>query len=251
MEDPTSLGHNRTGMQMSPLHSEALLNAAREAQSQTQADAIEPDQPEALLMSEVRREYVNEADALGSVPPPGTVTGAIKSGAGMLTGKRLQVLIDKVAERLAYERGGTRLYDAALVKVTALAAGTPVSIERVKQFRNQEAEHAELLRQALIDLGADPTAQTPCADLVGVQSMGLMQAVADPRTSLVQTLSSLLAAELIDVASWEMLSRLARSMGHEELSARFDAALEQENEHLKTVAGWYEGLLTSDAKLLS
>jgi bacterioferritin (cytochrome b1) len=249
MEDPTALGHNRTGMQMSPLQSEALLNAAREAQSL--ADVTEPEQPEALLMSEVRREYVNEAEALGSVPPPGTVTGALKSGAGMLTGKRLQVLIDKVAERLAYERGGTRLYDAALVKVTALAAGTPVSLERVKQIRNQEVEHAELLRQALVDLGADPTAQTPCADLVGVQSMGLLQAVADPRTSLVQTLSTLLAAELIDVASWELLSRLARSMGHEDLSDRFDHALEQENEHLKTVAGWYEGLLTSDAKLLS
>ena len=249
MEDPTKLGHNRTGMQMSPYDSEALLNAARAA-----AAAVEPadtDQPEALLLAELRREYINEADALGSVPPPGTMSGALKSGAGMATGKRLQVLIDKVAERMAFERGGVRLYDAALVKVAALAAGTPVDLERVKQIRRQEAEHAELLRQTLIELGADPTAQTPCADLVGVQSMGLMQAVTDPRTSLPQTLSSLLAAELIDVASWEMLSRLAGSMGRDDLMERFDEAREQENEHLVTVSGWYEGLLTSDAKLLS
>jgi bacterioferritin (cytochrome b1) len=249
MEDPTKLGHNRTGMQMSPLQSEMLMKTAKDAARMI--DTVDPDQPEALLMAEVRREYVNEAEALGSVPPPGTLSGALKSGAALISGKRLQVFIDKVAERMAYERGGTRLYDAALVKVAAHAEGTPVTLERMKQIRNQEAEHAEILRQALLSLGADPTAQTPCADLVGVQSMGLMQSITDPRTSLVQTLSSLLAAELIDVASWELLSRLATSLGNDELARHFDRALEQENEHLRTISGWYEGLLNADAKMLS
>jgi bacterioferritin (cytochrome b1) len=251
MEDPTKLGHNRTGMQMSPLHAEMLRTSAQEAMIVSDASSDGVEQPEAMLLAETRREYINEADALGSVPPPGTLTGALKSGAGMITGKRLQVLIDKVAERMAYERGGTRLYDAALVKVLALAGGTPVTIERMKQIRDQEAQHAELLRQALVDLGADPTAQTPGADLVGVQSMGLLQSVTDPRTSLPQTLSSLLAAELIDVTSWEMLSRLARSLGHDTLAERFDEAIEHETQHLNTIAGWYEGLLNADSKLLS
>lgn len=249
MEDPTKLGHNRTGMQMSPLQSEMLMKTAQDAARII--DTTDAEQPEALLLAELRREYVNEAEALGSVPPPGTLSGALKSGAAMISGKRLQVFIDKVAERMAYERGGTRLYDAALVKVAAYGEGTPVTLERVKQIRNQEAEHAEILRQALLSLGADPTAQTPCADLVGVQSMGLMQSITDPRTSLVQTLSSLLAAELIDVASWELLSRLATSLGNDELAQHFDRALEQENEHLRTISGWYEGLLNADAKMLS
>jgi len=249
MEDPTKLGQNRTGLQMSPLHGEMLRKTVRDAS--VLADPEATAQPEAMLMAEVRREYVNEADALGSVPPPGTMTGIVKSGGAMISGKRLQIFIDKVAERMAYERGGTRLYDAALVKVVALAQGTPVTVERIKQIRNQEAEHVEMLRQALVSLGADPTAQTPCADLVGVQSMGLMQAITDPRTSLAQTLSSLLAAELIDVASWELLSRLATSLGNDELAERFDAALEQENEHLTTISGWYEGLINADAKMLS
>lgn len=251
MEDPTKLGHNRTGMQMSPLHGEMLLKSASDAAIIADASTEGIEQPEVTLMAETRREYINEADALGSVPPPGTIGGALKSGAGMITGKRLQVLIDKVAERMAFERGGTRLYDAALVKVIALADGTPVTVERTRQIRDQEAQHAELLRQALVDLGADPTAQTPSADLVGVQAMGLMQSVTDPRTSLPQTLSSLLAAELIDVTSWEMLSRLARSLGHDQLAERFDGALEQETQHLNTIAGWYEGLLNADSKLLS
>ena len=250
MEDPTTLGRNRTGMQMSQLQSEMLIEATRLAELEAEQPADELS-PESLLMAETRREYVNESDALGSMPPPATIKGAVKSGLGALAGHRMQVLIDKIAERLAYERGGTRLYDAALVKVLALAAGTPVNVERVKQIRNQEADHAEMLRLALISLGADPTAQTPCADLVGVQAMGLIQSVTDPRTSLPQTLSSLLAAELIDVASWEMLSRLAASCGQETLAGQFDQALEQEESHLETISRWYEALLNADVKLLS
>jgi len=60
-----------------------------------------------------------------------------------------------------------------------------------------------------------------------------------------------LAAELIDVASWELLERLAREMGQDAIADRFNHALQQENEHLVTISGWYEGLLNADAKLLS
>jgi bacterioferritin (cytochrome b1) len=249
MEDPTQLGRNRTGMQMSPLHSELLMQGAED--TEVLSDPAAATQPESTLAAELRREYVNDAEALGSMPPPATLKGAMKSGAGALANRRMQVLIDKIGERLAFERGGTRLYEAALVKVITLAEGTPVNVERVKQIRAQELEHAELLREALVQMGADPTAQTPCADVVGVQAMGLIQSVSDPRTSLAQTLGSLLAAELIDVASWELLSRLARSMNQEDLAIRFDHALQQENQHLETISRWYEALLMSESKLLS
>jgi rubrerythrin len=247
MEDPTKLGHNRTGMQISP------REAARQMRSMEEFDVeAAPDmQPETTLAAEMRREYINEADAIGSMPPPATVKGALKAGAGALTGTRTQVFIDKLGERLAYERGGTRLYDAALVKAVAAADGTPVTVERMKQIRNQEAEHAELLREAIESVGADPTVQTPSADLVGVQAMGLMQSVTDPRTTLEQTLSSLLAAELIDVASWELLARLARDADQEELAAQFEQALEHENEHLQTISGWYQAMVTAETRLLS
>ncbi len=248
MEDPTKIGHNRTGMQISPKEAARQMRSMEEFDVETAA----PDmQPESTLAAEMRREYVNEADAIGSMPPPATLKGALKAGAGALTGTRMQVFIDKLGERLAYERGGTRLYDAALVKAVAAADGTPVTVERMKQIRNQEAEHAELLREAIESIGADPTVQTPCADVVGVQAMGLMQSVTDPRTTLAQTLSSLLAAELIDVASWELLARLAREAGQEELAAQFEQALEHENEHLQTISGWYQAMVAAETRLLS
>ena len=248
MEDPTKIGHNRTGMQISPKEAARQMRSMEEFDVETAA----PDmQPESTLAAEMRREYVNEADAIGSMPPPATLKGALKAGAGALTGTRMQVFIDKLGERLAYERGGTRLYDAALVKAGAAADGTPVTVERMKQIRNQEAEHAELLREAIESIGADPTVQTPCADVVGVQAMGLMQSVTDPRTTLAQPLSSLLAAELIDVASWELLARLAREAGQEELAAQFEQALEHENEHLQTISGWYQAMVAAETRLLS
>jgi bacterioferritin (cytochrome b1) len=246
MKDPTSLGHNRTGLQVSPLHGELLTETA-----QREIDRTLIDSPESTLIAEMRRDYVNDAESLGSIPPPATMKGMAKSGAGAMTNKRLHVFVDKMAERLAYERGGTRLYDAALVKAIALAEGTPVNIERMKEIRAQEAEHANLLSNAIESVGADPTAQTPCADLVGVQAMGLMQSITDPRTSLVQTLSSLLAAELIDVASWELLGRLARDMGQDALGDRFEDALAHETQHLDTISRWYEAMVTAESKMLS
>src|SRR4051812_13094228 len=132
MEESTRMGHNRTGLAASPLHDELALPAGAELDTMV-------DQPEALLLAEVRREYINEADALGSIPPPTTVKGVVKAGAGALKGKRVHAFLDKVAERLAFERGGTRIYDALLVKIAALGEGTVVNFERAKQIRNQEA----------------------------------------------------------------------------------------------------------------
>lgn len=246
MKDPTSLGHNRTGLQVSPLHAELLTEIA-----QRDVDRTLVDSPENMQIAAMRRDYIDDAESLGSIPPPATMKGMAKSGAGALTNKRVHVFVDKLAERLAYERGGTRLYDAALVKAMATADGTPVDIDRMKQIRAQEADHANMLSEAIESVGADPTAQTPCADLVGVQTMGLMQSITDPRTSLVQTLSSLLAAELVDVASWDLLARLARDMGEDTLATRFEEALAHEQQHLDTISRWYESMVSVESKMLS
>jgi ferritin-like metal-binding protein YciE len=247
VQDPTELGRNRTGIQLSPLVEELLFDQADDEPGAVGA----VQSPEGTSLARLRTDYLQEADALGSIPPPGTATGMIATGAKMLTGKRIHVFVDKVAERLAFERGGTRLYDAVIVKALSLAEGTPVTIDRLRQIREQEANHAMLLAETLSELGADPTAQTPCADLVGVQAQGLLQSVSDPRTSLTQTISSALAAELIDVASWELLSTLARSVGQESMADRFDQALVHEQQHLETLRAWYEQLVTSESRLLS
>jgi len=249
MEDPTHLGHNRTGMQMSPQHAKEMLEGAQLTEAAAPSESA--DIPDGEALSAMRQEYIASADPLGSVPAPATVKGAAKSGAKMLTGRRPQVFIDKLAERLAFERGGTRLYDAVCAKAMAHSdESDQVSVEELLEIRNSEARHALLIKECLEKLGADPTAQTPCADLVGVETMGLLQTVSDPRTTLAQTLHAALAAELIDNEGWEDLMSMAREMGHEDMAKRFKTALDEEVQHLTKVRNWYTLLTMESSELM-
>lgn len=244
METRTELGWNRTGLQTSPLDAAALTDGATALASQM--DGL--DDLEGRDDLQVRQAYASEADPLGSVPLPLTVTGVVKSGVDLLTGNRPQVLMDKLGERLAFERGGVRLYDSLLVKCRAMDSGLTVQRQaQLAMFRDQEAEHFALVENALRDLGGDPTAQTPCADLVGIKSQGLVQAMNDPRTSFLQSLHVMLDAELIDNAGWELLIQLAGKAGHAAIAEQFTAALEQEAQHLRTLRELVAELTLSDA----
>jgi rubrerythrin len=115
----------------------------------------------------------------------------------------------------------------------------------------KEARHFELLRQTLTSMGADPTAQTPCADVTAVESMGLVQVITDPRTTVAQSIHAILIAELSDNAAWELLMALARDTGNEQLATDFTEALRAEERHLAQVRSWMEALTLSDAKVLA
>jgi hypothetical protein len=241
---------NRTGMQMSPRHGRALLETLHDMggiPTPTPSD-------DTTAAEQLRAGYIEEADALGEIPVPGTLKGVAKSAGKMLKGEHPQVFVDKLAERMAYERGGTRLYDGALTKFRAAAriggdgnATDAITLQRLEEIREQEAEHFALLNDCLEELGCDPTASTPGADLVGVQTIGLLQAMTDPRTSPTQCLNVLLAAELIDVAAWELLIDLAGQLGHDEMAQRFQVAFEQEQTHLDSVREAYAKLTAESA----
>jgi rubrerythrin len=242
METKTHLGGNRTGVQMSPFDTKEMEAGFSEF-------GVVPTGERGDL--QVRRDYADAAEGLGSVPVPGTFKGMMQSGLDMVGGARPQVLVDKLGERLAFERGGVRLYDTLLVKCSAAdsAALPAADLETLQRFRDQEAQHFGILVEALETLGADPTAQTPCADLVGVQSMGLVQAMNDPRTSLVQSLNVMLDAELIDNAGWELLVELANEGGHTDIAQRCTLAAEQEAQHLVHVRELVRRLTLQDASL--
>lgn len=127
----------------------------------------------------------------------------------------------------AFERTGTRLYDAFIAKCRTQKPGAIEDAELVR-IRNEEAKHFALVGECIEFLGGDPTAQTPCADVAGVASAGLMQVLTDPKTTVAQSLDALLIAELTDNAAWEDLIALARKLGHEDMAAQFEQALEHQ-----------------------
>ncbi|HAN52654.1 MAG TPA: ferritin Dps family protein, partial [Pseudomonas sp.] len=112
MATAAKVGSNFTGVQMSPKDTKRLLDAVNE---------IHPDVPgdERGMLVE-RTERAAEADRIGSVPVPGSAKGMLKTGFDMMRGKSPEVFLDKLGERLAYERNGVRLSEAMIAKVKAL-----------------------------------------------------------------------------------------------------------------------------------
>jgi hypothetical protein len=229
METSAQSGMNRTGIQTSPGNSGQMLAAVRES-------APTPGSESAFAAA--RMSCVADADdSIGTVP------------AQPLTGRRAQVFVDKLGERLAFERTGVRLYDALLVKQAAKAEDTGSgSAEKLREIRNHELSHFALLTECIESLGADPTVQTPCADLAAVESAGLITAITDARTTFAQSLHATLILELADNASWEMLISLADAEGQPEMAARFRAAWRTEQDHLATVRAWLEVLTLSQTR---
>lgn len=239
MERETKMGMNKTGVQMSPVDLDRMLNDISESATAASNGAG---------IAAVRTSYITEAEPVGTVPVPGTLKGTAKAGVKKLTGKNPEVLIDKLGERLAFERSGTRLYDALLTKFQATSDQPPqMSSDKLAHIRDEEARHFKLVAGAIEALGADPTAQTPSADVSGVEAMGLMQVVDDPRTSLAQALHAILVAELADNAGWDMLIKLADEMGQARMVTDFREALATEQKHLALVKSWYEQAVRSEA----
>ena len=262
--EATTIGMNRTGIAMSPVDTQAMTEAA---------DALSPAVPIDTTAADAERlTYINEAESVGSIPPPASMKGMLKAGMAKMKGGAPSVFLDKIGERAAFERAGTRLYEALITKYQAVqglgqevlppadqlpplngAAAAPGSVvgetplQTLMRIRSEELEHFQMLGQAMEKMGGDPTAQTPCADVTATASMGILQVVTDPRTTLAQCLNAMLTAELTDNAGWELLIQLAEDAGETELAGNFLGALAQEQEHLAIVKGWLTHLVTQGA----
>ena len=112
--EATTTGPNRTGAAVNPEGITSMLEAVEELSP--------PMQISTLQMDIERQRYISEADSVGSISPP---RSALKGTAAKLKGATgtatLSVLLDKLGERIAFERTGTRLYGAVITKYLALA----------------------------------------------------------------------------------------------------------------------------------
>lgn len=257
---PTSLGPNMTGATLAPAALAAMTQATDEL---TPFDEIDTSEMESRKLA-----YIEESDAVGSIPVPATLKGVAKSGLSKLKGKHPGVFLDKLGERLAYERTGVRLYDALLLKYASAAQlgegevlpaiqlegedgqarAAESSEQMLNRIRSEELQHFQLLTDAIVKMGGDPTSMTPCADVAALASSGFMQVLNDPRTTLAQCLNAMLAVELADNAGWELLASLADDIGEADLAGQFLGALAQEQEHLHIVKQWLTGLVVEEPK---
>ena len=230
-QNEVHVGTNRTGAALAPERIEAMIAGTEEFYPSSEGDGS------AIIA--VRAEYAQEAEPIGTVPPPATLKGIAKTAFKALKGGEPTLFLDKLGERLAFERTGTRLYEALLGKIDNLGSfdGGPSS-QDVASILRDEYEHFRLLEEAITRLSGDPTAVTPSANLAAVASHGVAAVIVDPRTTLLQCLEAILIAELVDNDSWEALIELAQIAGEEELVASFTEALDNERSHLAQVRMW-------------
>jgi rubrerythrin len=217
MHTTTEIGMNHSGMQVAPKAAKKMLD---------NTELTRPGRGDERGIAKVRMEYAAEAEPVGSLPEPK------KTGIEAL-------LADKLGERLAFERTGVRLYEALIAKCGANGKADAPPVEELEHIRQEEAEHFAMLGKAIESLGGDPTAQTPAADVTGVEGSGLMQVLTDPKTTVAQALHAILIAEMADNTAWEELIEIAQGAGQEELAETFATAQEQEAEHLANVQQWY------------
>ena len=211
---------NRTGIMTNPELSAELIEGARQTKPSSDGDAS--------VLGELRSQYLQEPVAIGSPPIVAEV-----SEDGELLGplEGMTILLDKLGERLAFERQGARLYESVIQKCELLGAedGSGPSLEELRHICDEELEHFRMLQTAI---------KTPSADVAGVMSKGVLEIAVDPRTTIPQTLQALLTAELVDNDGWQMLQDLAAELGQDDLEEQCRQAFEQEQQHLEKVRDW-------------
>jgi rubrerythrin len=232
VKEPTAEARqNRTGIATSPELAREMIENAEELSPEGGATEL-PLEP-------IRALYVQEAEPVGSMPPPAGLKEMVTSALKALQGEDAAVLLDALGARLGFERTGTRMYEALLTKARALGQedGGP-SASELEEIRNDELRHFALLVQAIERLGGDPTALTPSADVEAVASTGLLQVATDPRIGMRESLRAAHIAELADNDSWEMLIRLAAALGQTDLVESLSDCLATEQQHLAQVRRW-------------
>lgn len=241
MENEAKAGMNRTGMQMAPKQGPEQVDYARN----NPPHPIDGSEEAIALM---RAEYIEEAARVGSVPLPATGRGLAETAKGKLKGQSPELLFDKLGERAAFERSGVRLYQAMIGKVKAVHHPEQAALlQDLEHICEEEFRHFDLLSTTIEEMGGDPTAQTPCADISAVAAMGILQVITDPRTTLAQSLQALLTAEMTDNAAWELLLELAEKGGHDDMIEPFKEALAAEQEHEATIKQWLRKMVMDEA----
>jgi rubrerythrin len=220
--ESAEMGMNKTGMATAPRLSKEMVESSSDV-------AVTADGN--LTANDIRAEYIQRRAKVGSVPPPASLKGMAKSALQALKGEKATVLIDKLAERLAFERSGTRLYEALIAKCNALGNSTSDTLQKLEHICREELNHFHMLWECIEKLGGDPTVQTPSADIAAVASQGIPKVLSDPRTTFAQCLEAMMTAELVDYDAWDRLTELAEGFNQSEMVEQFREALAQEKEH--------------------
>jgi rubrerythrin len=163
------------------------------------------------------------------------ITETVKDYFISTTFKRDQ-LMDKLSEFLTVEKGGVKLYEAALKHVRNREVK-----EKFRKFHKQTMRHEEILTGIIEELGGKPSYKSAGAKIAEAKANALLKTMGEtkgmsPAEAELNAIENIVIAETKDHADWELLGHIARRSQDSQLSKLLKPAVaeveDQEDEHL-------------------
>ena len=145
-------------------------------------------------------------------------------------------LMDKLSEFLTVERGGIKLYEAALKRVQNREVK-----EKFHQFHQQTIRHEQILTHIIEKLGGKPAYKSAGAKLAEAKAKALLKTMTESKgmsrdEAELNAIENIVIAETKDHADWELLGHIAHRSEDSRLADLLKPAVaeveKQEDEHL-------------------
>jgi hypothetical protein len=149
-------------------------------------------------------------------------------------------------QSLEHEMGGVKIYDAALKCVL-----NEDLKEEWQKYREETERHVEILHGVCLQMQLDPEEQTPGRKITRDKGMALVAAMeaalaaGDKEAAQCVAAESVVIAEMVDHANWELIGEVAKNTTGSEgkaLKEAYAEVEEQEDEHYYHSKGWMREL---------
>ena len=151
-------------------------------------------------------------------------------------------VIELLLQALEHERGGIKVYTAALECVQ-----NEDLREEFEKYLEETRNHERILTQACTQLEIDPEMPTPGRDIVRmiggtlVDAMKKAKAAGKPDAAEIVACECVTLAETKDHMNWELIGQVAKKGkgdGKQVLMDAYEEVEDQEDEHLYHSKGW-------------
>jgi rubrerythrin len=207
------------------------------AKSKSSAHA-QRTEPAASRMQRKSRDESGANQKTGNHKGAGFMSGIVEKVKDFTTSQTIdrKMLMDKLSEFLAVEKGGVKLYTEALRHVMDDDVR-----DKFNEFLGQTRRHVEILEGVIRDLGGQTTYMSPSAGIAEEKAEALLKTMAEAdgasgKQAELNAIENIVIAETKDHADWELLGKIARRTDDSDLRAVLQPAVDevepQEDDHL-------------------
>ena len=158
----------------------------------------------------------------------------------------MAVVKELLIQALEHEMGGVKVYETALKCVL-----NEDLKEEFERYHQETERHVQILHDVCLQMQLDPEEQTPGRKITRdkgaalVAAMEAALAAGDKEAAQCVACESVVVAELIDHANWELIGEVSKAATGTEgkaLKEAYKEVEEQEDEHLYHSKGWLREL---------